>query len=217
MAILMPQTKLATDMNLHITLKPKRKLPSSLERKFWQSLLGNDFRDSLGRPEVDHFASGGPGESHIEYRVGSIEILPSDDGELIIFDREYAPSKSPEVQRVITAFLQAAKQTAHKRVDFEIDARLHLILVGYSSKRFLTENVRFSPTRRFIQAFGKHSSVRSFLLQLSENLDVAVFHPDHLDFLYHGTIATSPNGKTFVSSFMATCMNYLRIIRRHAR
>lgn len=210
------QKKLVKDVSLTIHLRPKKELSLSSSGKLWKKLLDYGFRSSMGKIDIDHIASSGPGESHVEYKMGSIDVLMYDTGRIDIDDDKFIPARSRQLDKILTVILSAIGGTAKKRLDVEVSALIHLILVGPSLSRFLGQNIAVRTTPKFRKAFRKYIGFKSTLLQISSTLDVVFQGPSHLDFLYHDVVSTAANRKPFVDQFTRTTMQYIESISRLA-
>lgn len=157
------------------------------------------------------------GESHIEYEHKGMSIVVYDDGELVIFDRKFSFARCDEIERTIAAVFRVVTRTMKKRVSYDIDFRLHMLITEASLKKFVKENIRFTGTPKLQEALGRYRGLRSVFLALSKDLDMVIFYPAHFDFFYHRTIPSDPNRKAFVSSFVTTSMKYLEAMRRYAK
>jgi hypothetical protein len=212
----MAQKKLASNLVFDLTLSPKKELGPTLQGKLWQKLLGSAFRSGLGKLELDHVVTGG-GESHIRYDTKGMAITAYEDGTFTLHDSKFSVPRTSDLERILTAFFEVVNATTKRRVNFDADARLHMILSDRSLKKFLDDNVQFSATSKFERVFGHSKGLKSFLLQISDDVGMVVFHPNHLDFLYHAKVASDPRRKPFVSAFVVGSMKYLDSMGRYAQ
>ncbi len=202
-------------MTLVLSLEPKKELSSTLQKKLWQNLLGTDFQSLIGKPEIDHIVTGS-GESHIEYHMDGFELLVYENGLLNLSDSKISIARTSKVERILTAFLQTISHAANKKLEFSVTARLHLALLDEGVKRFLKSNIGFTRTSKLRKVFGNYVGLKSFLLKITDSLDMAVFSPAHIDYLYRGTVNASSSRKPFVRSLVTTSMNHLKAMRRYA-
>jgi len=204
------------DSYLELTLNPEKELPPTIQKKLWQNLLTTDFQSSIGKPEIDHVVTGS-GESHIEYQMDGFELLLYEYGRLSLRDRKISIERTSKVERILTAFFQTVHHTANKKLAFSVSGLVHLILSDGAVKRFLRDSIGFRATPKFGRVFGNHAGLKSFLLRISDSMNLAVISPVHIDFVYHGTVNASPSRKPFVRAFVTTSMNHLKLMRRYAQ
>lgn len=197
-------------------LEPSKKLGQAIRGKLWQNILSIDFRKSLRNPEIRHTAMGTGGESHVMFDVRGIWVTIYDDGEVRIFDEKFTMARSTEIEHILRAVFQLATRTANKRVNYDVNLRLHMLITEPSLKKFLNEGVRFAGNSRFLKAIGRYKGLRSFLMRINDNVGMSLTFPNHIDFLYHDVISSGSNRKAFVSSFVTRSMNLLKSMSRYA-
>jgi hypothetical protein len=208
--------RLVKDVGLSIRLTPKRELSLSAQRRLWQKLLDQDFRSSIGKPEIDHIVSSGPNESHVHYRIAGIDFVIYDRGRADMNVEKFVAGRTRQIEKILAAILRAIGQATPKPWNLEVSALLHVILPNPAMRRFLRENMRVRPTPKFREAFGKYVGFRSFVLMISNTLSISFVSPSHIDFLYHDTISTAPSQKPFVDDFAIKSMQYIESVGRCA-
>ena len=213
----MVQNTLVSELMFDADLEPSKRLGSEIRGKLWQNILSISFRKSLGNPEIRHITMGSGGESHVMYDVRGMWVSVYDDGELRVFDDKFTIARSTEVEHILKAVFQLVTRTANKRVNYDVDLRLHMLATEPSLKKFLKESVQFSGKSTFLKAIGRYKGLRSFLIRMSDNFGISLTFPDHIDFLYHDTISSGSNRKGFVSSFATKSMKFLKSMSRYAR
>jgi hypothetical protein len=193
------------DVSLAVRLFPKSRLSKTGKEGFWANLLKADFFESIGRLDIDHIVM----ESHVQYTTEDrMEVLLYKDGDIVISDDKYSVARSQEAGKLVNAVLRAANRASGKTTDYRMSTLLHMNLTSSSSRRFLKDNIRFSPTFRFRKVFGKFKGFRGFILKITDDLEMAASLPGHIDFLKRGVI--KGKGKvSFVVPFTATCMRYV--------
>jgi hypothetical protein len=207
--------EVAKDVKLTVNLSPKRQLSSSARGRLWQKLLDPDFRTSLGEVRIDHISSGGSGESHVEYLLDGIDALITDRGHTDVDLTKLIPERTRQLEKMLSSVIAEVGRAARKKVDLNLNGLLHLMLVKPVMTRFMAENIRFVASPEFFRVF-RNKGVKSFLLRLSDTLDVVVGTRGHLDFLYHDTISTTSNRKPFVGRFLTLSTRYIESLRRRA-
>ena len=212
----MAQKGRMTECGFNASLTPHKKIGLAVRGQLWQNLLGTRLRTNLGNPEINHITMGTGGESHIEYRLKGLEIVLYDDGDLSLDDYNFAVTRSTQVERALTALFKVMNDTTKKKIDFDVTMSMHIRFADKSLSKFMTTNVHFIATRKLRRAFGKIGGVRSFLLRLTDNLDMVVFSSNHIDFLYHATVSSGSDRKPFVRQFVANSMKYVESMRRYA-
>jgi hypothetical protein len=213
----MVRKKALASLGFDLTLTTKKELGSKVQGKLWQNLLGTAFRSALGRPELDHVVTGTGGESHVQYETKEITVIVYDNGRLDLFDSNFSRSRASEMERILRAFFQVVNRTTNRKVTFRARARLHMMLADRSLKKFLDDNIQFKATPKLRRALGDYKGVKSVLLGMSENQDMVVFSPDHVDFLYHSEITSDLSRKPFVVDFVTVSMKHVDSMRRFAR
>lgn len=197
--------KNVSDVELVVQLSPKTKLSKAKRENFWKNLLKAEFRESIGRLDIDHLVP----ESHVQFETeNQMEVLVYKDASMAIGDDSYSVARSTQVERLVNAALRAVRLASGRTIDYKMSTLLHANLTASSSKRFLKENVRFSPTSKFRKAFGKYRGFGGFVLKITDNLSVAVSLPDHLDFVTTGVVKGGRRNR-FISPFTMTCFRYI--------
>jgi hypothetical protein len=212
----MPRKKAVADLAFDLSLTVKKDLDPKLQGKLWRNLLSTSFRSALGNPELDHVVTGSGGESHIEYDTKGIAITAYDSGMLTLSDSAFSKTKASEMERILNAFFKVVNRTK-RRVTFRVSGRLHMRVVDRSLEKFLSENIQFKPTVKFRKALGNSRGVKSFLLKMSDNVDMVVHSPSHIDFLYSAEVASALNRKPFVMDFVTAGFKYIDSMRMYAQ
>jgi len=213
----MVRKRALASLGFDLTLTTKKELGPKVQGKLWQNLLGTAFRSALGEPELDHVVTGTGGESHVQYDTKGITLTAYDNGRLDLTDPEFSRSRASEMDRILGAFFQVVKRTAKRKVTFRAHARLHMMLADRWLKKFLEDNIQFRATPKLRRALGDYKGVKSVLLGLSENQDMVVFSPDHIDFLCHSVITSDLKRKPFVVDFVTVSMKRVDSMGRFAR
>lgn len=211
----MTQKGLVSDLVLDANLFPTKELGAVVQAKMWQSILANDFRNGLGKPEIDHITMARGGEAHVEFDKDGISITMYDDGNLRILDEKFSEARSIKFERIISTVSTFLTRITGHPVKIDVNIRLHMTISDVALRKFIKDGVRFTGTKAFLKALGRYKGMKSVLLKLSDHLDMIIFYPDHIDFLYHDTI-TSSHRKLLVRAMAVTSMNYLKTMRKYA-
>jgi hypothetical protein len=213
----MVRRKTFANLAFNLSLAPKKEFGAKLQGKLWQNLLGSAFRSTLGKSEVDHVVTGAGGESHVQYDDKGITLIAYDNGSLDLTDSEFSRSRASEMEKLLSAFFQVVNRTTNRKVTFTANARLHMMLADRSLKKFLDDNIQFRAAPKLRRALGDYKGVKSVLLGMSENQDMVVHSPDHIDFLYHSVIKSDLKRKLFVVDFVTVSMKRVDSMRRFAQ
>lgn len=180
-------------------------------------MLDPDFRVfSIGKAEIDHIASGRLGDSHVLYQLPRIELLMYATGRIDVDIDKFDPGKSKSIDKLTNEILSKMRRATRPKLDFDMDAILHTDLVDPVLKKFLSDNVRFSPTAKFKRAFRNYKGVKSFILGITDTFDLVFTSPNHLDFTYNRMVRSSSRQSSFVTNLVKTGVQYIESIMRQA-